>query len=113
MGDAMGRGMVLSMSIWDDTKAHMLWLDSVYPEGATGPGAERGPCPTDSGDPEQVRRDNPDAYVKYMNIKFGDIGSTYPPLPPVPTPPTPTPPAPTPAPAPTPTPTPAPTPPAP
>merc|ERR1719468_213185 len=96
MGEAMDRGMVLVLSIWDDTAAHMLWLDSTYPTNGTGPGAERGPCAPDSGDPQQVRRDNPNAYVKWMNIKFGDIGATYPPLPPAPTPPPPpTPPAPT------------------
>jgi len=31
MGEALGRGMVLVMSIWDDHAAHMLWLDSDYP----------------------------------------------------------------------------------
>lgn len=42
-----------------------------------------------------MRHDNPNAYVKYMNIRYGDIGATYPPLPPAPTPPPPpTPPAP-------------------
>ena len=28
MGDAMGRGMVLVLSLWDDHSARMLWLDS-------------------------------------------------------------------------------------
>jgi hypothetical protein len=28
MGDAMGRGMVLVLSLWDDHAARMLWLDS-------------------------------------------------------------------------------------
>ncbi len=28
MGDAMGRGMVLVLSLWDDYAARMLWLDS-------------------------------------------------------------------------------------
>lgn len=100
MGAAMDRGMVLVLSIWDDTAAHMLWLDSTYPINETGPGVERGPCSIDSGDPQQVRRDNPNAYVKWMNIRFGDVGATYPPLPPAPTPPTPptpVPPAPTPS----------------
>lgn len=31
MGGALGRGMVLVMSIWDDSAANMLWLDSDYP----------------------------------------------------------------------------------
>ena len=30
-GEAMGRGMVLVMSLWDDHDANMLWLDSNYP----------------------------------------------------------------------------------
>lgn len=89
MGDAFERGMVLVMSIWDDSAVNMLWLDSTYPVNATGPGAARGPCATDTGVPEQVRHDNPNAYVKYMNIRSGDIGATYPPLPPAPTPPPP------------------------
>ena len=37
----------------------MLWLDSTYPPEKDGePGANRGPCPTDSGVPSQVRKDN-------------------------------------------------------
>jgi len=31
MSDALGRGMVLVFSIWDDSAAHMLWLDATYP----------------------------------------------------------------------------------
>lgn len=89
LGDAMDRGMVLTMSIWDDTAAHMLWLDSTYPTDATGPGAERGPCSVDSGVPADVRRDNPNAFVRWSNVKYGDIGATYPGLPPAPAPPTP------------------------
>merc|ERR1711966_504013 len=96
MGKALGRGMVLVMSIWDDTAVHMLWLDSKYPVDSTAYGAERGPCLTTSGDPSETRAAHPDSLVKYMNIKVGTIGSTtkFPPAPPAPTPPTP--PAPTP-----------------
>merc|ERR1712048_418821 len=102
MNDAMERGMVLVMSIWDDGAANMLWLDSVYPPDSTGPGAERGPCATDSGKPEDVEDKFADSYVSFMNIKFGEIGSTAgPPGPPAPTPPTPAPsPVPTPSPSP-------------
>lgn len=95
MSDAMDRGMVLVMSVWDDNAANMLWLDSVYPPSATGPGAERGPCATDSGDPSDVETKFADAYVSFMNIKFGDIGSTG-------GAPGPAPPSPSPTPAPTP-----------
>jgi len=76
MSDAIGRGMVLVMSIWDDGAANMLWLDSVYPPEATGPGAERGPCSTDSGKPDDVEKENPDAYAAFTNVKVGEIGST-------------------------------------
>jgi len=112
MSDALGRGMVLVFSIWDDSAAHMLWLDATYPTNSSSPGAERGPCSIESGDPTQVRADSPDAYVKWMNVKYGDIGATYPGLPPAPTPPPPppTPPAPIPSPSPSPSPTPVPAP---
>merc|ERR1712226_638002 len=103
MGRALGRGMVLVMSIWDDTAAHMLWLDSTYPVGASGPGSERGPCDPSTGEPAATRAKYPDSGVKYMNIKVGTIGSTTkfptPPSPTPPAPPSPTPPGPTPAPS--------------
>merc|ERR1719498_1758032 len=102
--------MVLVMSIWDDSAAHMLWLDSSFPVGSSGPGVMRGPCPTTSGDPGPTRANYPDSLVKYMNIKVGTIGSTTkfppappapaPPSPPAPTPPAPTPPGPSPGPSP-------------
>merc|ERR1712111_57560 len=57
MGDAMKRGMVLVLSLWDDHAAHMLWLDSNYPPDgdAMQPGVARGPCSTDSGDPLMLK----------------------------------------------------------
>ena len=79
MGEAMKRGMVLVMSIWDDHAAHMLWLDSDYPLEADPkkPGVKRGPCSRDSGKPWETEKQFPDATVKYSNIKFGEIGSTF------------------------------------
>jgi len=77
MGKALGRGMVLVMSIWDDSAAHMLWLDSSYPAGKTGPGVARGPCDTSTGEPGQTRAKYPDSLVKYSNIKFGAVGTTF------------------------------------
>lgn len=79
MGEAMKRGMVLVMSLWDDHEAFMLWLDSIYPPEATGdePGTLRGPCSTDSGRPEDVEVEQPDATVYFSNIRFGAIDSTY------------------------------------
>jgi len=77
MSDALGRGVVLVMSLWDDKSANMLWLDSTYPVGSTQEGSKRGSCSTDSGRPDQVESMYPNAYVKYSNIKVGEIGSTY------------------------------------
>ena len=80
MGDSLDRGMVLVMSLWDDHAVHMLWLDSDYPtnEPPTKPGVARGTCPITSGVPSDVESKYPNAYVAYSNIKFGEIGSTYP-----------------------------------
>lgn len=69
--------MVLVLSIWDDTAVAMKWLDSTYPEGATGPGAVRGPCAPDVGLPEKVEAEHPDATVIYSNIKVGALNSTF------------------------------------
>jgi len=78
-GEALDRGMVLVMSLWDDHAAYMLWLDSDYPldKPNTQPGIARGPCSRDSGKPTDVERQYPDSTVKFSNIKFGDIGSTF------------------------------------
>jgi cellulose 1,4-beta-cellobiosidase len=79
IGSAMGRGMVLVLSVWDDHAVNMLWLDSNYPTDAdpTKPGIARGTCATTSGKPTDVESQSPNASVTYSNIKFGDIGSTY------------------------------------
>ncbi|EHA26941.1 hypothetical protein ASPNIDRAFT_51773 [Aspergillus niger ATCC 1015] len=79
MGEAMAKGMVLVLSLWDDYAADMLWLDSDYPvnSSASTPGVARGTCSTDSGVPATVEAESPNAYVTYSNIKFGPIGSTY------------------------------------
>lgn len=79
MGEALERGLVLVMSIWDDHEARMLWLDSNFPADADPkkPGVARGTCPTTSGKPEELRKNHPDANVKFSNIKWGAIGSTF------------------------------------
>ncbi|KAI1504602.1 1,4-beta-D-glucan cellobiohydrolase-like protein [Biscogniauxia marginata] len=77
MGDAVAGDMVLVLSLWDDHAANMLWLDSTYPVDQTGPGAERGSCPTDSGVPADVEANSPDASVIFSAIKFGPINSTF------------------------------------
>ena len=79
MGDAIDDGMVLSFSIWTDPGAHMLWLDSDFPADAdpSKPGVSRGPCSKDSGNPEDILKEQPNASVTFSNIKIGDIGSTF------------------------------------
>ncbi|KXN91625.1 Exoglucanase [Leucoagaricus sp. SymC.cos] len=76
---AMGRGMVLVLSLWDDHAVNMLWLDSNYPtSGDTNkPGIARGTCDTSSGKPSDVENNAANSAVTYSNIRFGDIGSTY------------------------------------
>ncbi len=46
MGEALKRGMVLVMSLWDDYGTHMKWMDGVFPPGAdpNQPGVAKGPC---------------------------------------------------------------------
>lgn len=79
MGGAIGRGMVLALSVWDDHAVNMLWLDSTYPtdKSATAPGVARGTCSTTSGAPTDVEKNSPNSQVIYSNIKIGPIGSTF------------------------------------
>ncbi len=71
--DALDRGMVLVMSLWDDAEANMNWLDSDYPAGKSPskPGVNRGPCASDTGKPAFLRSKFPDARVTYSEIKAG------------------------------------------
>jgi cellulose 1,4-beta-cellobiosidase len=79
MGAAIGRGMVLALSVWDDHSVNMLWLDSSYPpeKDPEAPGVARGSCSPDSGVPSKIEVDAADSQVIYSNIKFGAIGSTF------------------------------------
>ena len=79
MGEALDRGMVLVLSLWDDAEAHMLWLDSNYPadRDVLAPGVSRGPCRSDTGSPAFVREKYPTAHVSFTKIKYGAIGSTF------------------------------------
>ena len=79
MGDAFDAGMVLVMSVWDDHAANMLWLDSDYPvdADASKPGVSRAPCSTSPGVPTDVESQSPNSSVKFSNIRFGAIGSTF------------------------------------
>ncbi|KAJ7220983.1 cellulase [Mycena rebaudengoi] len=71
MGRALGRGMVLALSLWDDHTAGMYWLDSTYPTNgdASKPGILRGPCSTTSGDPKTVESQQGSSSVTYSNIR--------------------------------------------
>lgn len=75
MGEALGRGMVLAMSIWNSEDG-MQWLD-----GNTGdvdvPGNLRGPCSAEVEEPEYIQENFPDAAVTFSNIRWGEIGTTY------------------------------------
>jgi cellulose 1,4-beta-cellobiosidase len=79
MGQALDRGLVLVLSLWDDHDVHMLWLDSDYPTASdpSKPGIARGPCSTSSGVPSEVESQYPNANVIYSAIKYGPINSTF------------------------------------
>jgi cellulase len=66
MGKALGRGMVLTFSIWNDNGGFMNWLDS----------GSNGPCSSTSGNPATIITQNPTTHVVFSNIRWGDIGST-------------------------------------
>ncbi|KAH6635995.1 concanavalin A-like lectin/glucanase domain-containing protein [Chaetomium tenue] len=66
MGEALGRGMVLAMSIWNDASGFMNWLDS----------GDNGPCSETEGDPANILANHPDSQVVLSNIRWGDIDST-------------------------------------
>jgi cellulose 1,4-beta-cellobiosidase len=76
IGGALGRGMVLAMSVWEDSGSGMQWLD-----GQTGdpsqPGNLRGPCSASSGQPSQIQQQYPNSAVTFANIKTGELGSTF------------------------------------
>ncbi|KAK3367538.1 glycoside hydrolase family 7 protein [Podospora didyma] len=66
MGQALGRGMVLAMSIWNDAAQNMAWLDS----------GVNGPCTSGQGSPSNIQSQHPDTHVVFSNIRWGEIGST-------------------------------------
>jgi cellulase len=66
MGQALGRGMVLAFSIWNDAGGNMNWLDS----------GSNGPCSASEGSPSNILANHPDTHVVFSNIRWGDIGST-------------------------------------
>lgn len=66
MGQALGRGMTLALSIWNDVSGYMNWLDS----------GNSGPCSATEGNPALIIQNNPNTHVVFSNIRWGDIGST-------------------------------------
>ena len=66
MGEALGRGMVLALSIWNDNAGFMNWLDS----------GDNGPCTETEGNPTDIQANHPDSQVVLSNIRWGDIDST-------------------------------------
>lgn len=80
MGEALSRGMVLTLSIWDDALTRMLWLDSSKIAADKDPkqvGQTRGPCSFKSGNAEKMHESNKDASVTFTDVKSGPIGSTF------------------------------------
>ena len=71
MGVAMKAGMVLALSLWDDSSpAQMAWMDGTYGSGA---GKVRGPCPATGRDPAYLRQTYPTAQVVYSDIKIDSL----------------------------------------
>jgi len=67
MGNAVGRGMVLIFSIWNDVGGFMNWMDT----------GKNGPCNETEGNPDLIYQHTPDARVTFSGIKWGEINSTY------------------------------------
>ncbi|KAF2113609.1 exoglucanase-like protein 1 precursor [Lophiotrema nucula] len=70
---------------WCD-KEKEIFQEEIYPFNKFGgmasmdpdkPGIARGSCDTSSGVPSDVESNSPNAQVKFSNIKFGPIGSTF------------------------------------
>jgi len=78
LGQALDAGMVLAVSIWDDSQTNMRWLDSDYPNGVdpyTNAGVRRGPCASTATKAE-LDQANEGAYVRFSNIRYGEVTST-------------------------------------
>ena len=87
MGDALQRGMVLTMAVWDDAGGSMKCLAEAghqhdrsvqVPPGSESPPPDNcSPCKAGEGKPEDLLAKFPWTSVKYSNIKTGEIGSTF------------------------------------
>ncbi|KAL4950625.1 concanavalin A-like lectin/glucanase domain-containing protein [Aspergillus filifer] len=67
MGEPLGRGMVLAMSIWNDAGGYMQWLD----------GGDSGPCNATEGSPENIEATVPGTKVVFGDLRWGDLGTTF------------------------------------
>jgi len=76
MGEALDRGMVLVVSMWDDIAVSMNWLDSYMDCDPSSPGCTRGPCDPKDGLPEVLREAHPDSAYTVTNLRWGDFGTT-------------------------------------
>jgi cellulose 1,4-beta-cellobiosidase len=76
MGEALERGMVLVVSMWDDIAVSMNWLDSYMDCDPSEPGCTRGPCDPADGVPETLREAHPDSAYTVTNLRWGAFGST-------------------------------------
>jgi len=71
---AFRKGMVLTLSLWEDKSTEMRWLDSTM--GGSAPGDKRGRCNASENTVEYIASHETSAYTKYSNIRYGAIGST-------------------------------------
>merc|ERR1719386_258572 len=76
MGEALERGMVLVVSMWDDIAVSMNWLDSYMDCDPSSPGCTRGPCDPADGLPEVLREAHPESAYTVTNLRWGDFGTT-------------------------------------
>ncbi|KAK3492493.1 glycoside hydrolase [Neurospora hispaniola] len=66
MGEALGRGMVMVLSIWNSERHSMAWLNA----------GKNGSCQDGEGKPERIVKKTPNVTVTFSNIRWGDIDST-------------------------------------
>jgi len=75
MGEALGRGVVLVLSLWHDEAGGSGWLDSAGGEhGAAKSGSAEGPC-SQGRAAAQAGPKFQGASVKYTNFMHGEIGT--------------------------------------
>lgn len=78
MGEAMDRGMVIVISLWDDIAVQMNWLDSHIDNcNLSEPGCKRGPCDPAGGKPETLRQQHLDSSYIVTDLKWDDIGTHH------------------------------------